>query len=211
MIFTQGFCNRWIIELAKKGFPRKKKDITSSVQQFLKTYPRPNPFNNDSQGIICTQSGKFLAPKGCKNIYTVDRGSSKENITVMFTLSADGNTCSPMVVLPYQTIPERVAMIIPEGWGIGRKSLNDGSTKELYQTRLHEKIESNSILDEDDAGSSWNQIQPNVLATANEAIGKRKCISLIDCSNLSDSSTPTPAAARDLCDTPLYTKTYPGI
>ncbi|KAH1028565.1 hypothetical protein HUJ05_001911 [Dendroctonus ponderosae] len=154
-----GHKSQWIIELAKKGFPWKKRDITSSVQQFLKTHPRPNPFNNDKSGDgwlkaflkrhpeivertteavtsasarvsendiqnwikdiekyvmeknlsdviqdpsrmfngeetgfqICTQSGNFLAPKGYKNIYTVDRGSSKENITVMFTLSADGN------------------------------------------------------------------------------------------------------------------------
>ena len=35
---------RWIMELARKGFPRKKDDIISSVQNFLILHPRPNPF-----------------------------------------------------------------------------------------------------------------------------------------------------------------------
>ena len=34
---------RWILELARKGFPRKIDDIISSVQNFLLTHPRPNP------------------------------------------------------------------------------------------------------------------------------------------------------------------------
>jgi hypothetical protein len=40
---------RWILELARKGFPRKK-DIISIVQNFLISYPRPNPFNNSCHG-----------------------------------------------------------------------------------------------------------------------------------------------------------------
>jgi hypothetical protein len=39
----------WILELAKKGFPRKKDDI-SSVQNFLASHPRPNPFKNSRPG-----------------------------------------------------------------------------------------------------------------------------------------------------------------
>ena len=34
---------RWILELVRKGFPRKIDDIISSVQNFLITHPRPNP------------------------------------------------------------------------------------------------------------------------------------------------------------------------
>jgi len=41
---------RWILELARKGFPRKKDDIISSVQNFLILHPRLNPFKNNCPG-----------------------------------------------------------------------------------------------------------------------------------------------------------------
>jgi hypothetical protein len=41
---------RWILELARKGFPRKKNDIISSVQNFLIYHPRPNLFKNNRPG-----------------------------------------------------------------------------------------------------------------------------------------------------------------
>ena len=41
---------RWIMELARKGFPRKKDDILSSVQNFLISHPRPNKFKNNRPG-----------------------------------------------------------------------------------------------------------------------------------------------------------------
>jgi len=41
---------RWILELARKGFPRKKDDILSSVQNFLISHPRLNPFKNNRPG-----------------------------------------------------------------------------------------------------------------------------------------------------------------
>jgi len=41
---------RWILELARKGFPRKKDDIISSVQNFLISHPKPNPFKNNRPG-----------------------------------------------------------------------------------------------------------------------------------------------------------------
>jgi hypothetical protein len=40
----------WILELARKGFPRKKDYIISSVQNFLISHPRPNPFKNNRPG-----------------------------------------------------------------------------------------------------------------------------------------------------------------
>jgi hypothetical protein len=41
---------RWILELARKSFPRKKMIIKSSVQNFLILHPRPNPFKNNHTG-----------------------------------------------------------------------------------------------------------------------------------------------------------------
>ena len=40
---------KWILEMARKGFPRKKDDI-SSIQNFLISHPRPNPFKNNRPG-----------------------------------------------------------------------------------------------------------------------------------------------------------------
>ena len=40
---------RWIVELARKGFPRKRDDI-SNLQNFLISQPRPNPFKNNRPG-----------------------------------------------------------------------------------------------------------------------------------------------------------------
>jgi len=40
---------RWILELARKGFPRNKDDILSA-QNFLMLHPRPNPFKNNRPG-----------------------------------------------------------------------------------------------------------------------------------------------------------------
>ena len=41
---------RWILELARKGFRRKKYDIISSVQNFLISHPRLNRFKNNRPG-----------------------------------------------------------------------------------------------------------------------------------------------------------------
>jgi len=48
-------------------------------------------FNGDETGFqICPSTGSVLAEKGAKNVYSIDEGSSTENITVMFSFSANG-------------------------------------------------------------------------------------------------------------------------
>ena len=40
-------------------------------------------FNGDETGFqMCPSTGRVLAEKGAKNVYSIDEGSSKENITV---------------------------------------------------------------------------------------------------------------------------------
>lgn len=41
----------WIINSCRKGFPRRKEDLLSSVQQFLEKNKRQNPFKNNLPGI----------------------------------------------------------------------------------------------------------------------------------------------------------------
>jgi hypothetical protein len=60
-------------------------------------------FNGDETGFqICPSTGPVFAEKGAKNMYSTDEGSSKENITVMFSFSANGKKCCPMIVYPYK-------------------------------------------------------------------------------------------------------------
>lgn len=192
---------KWILELARKGFPRKKEDIQSSVQRFLRDNPRANPFNNNRPGDgwfraflrrhpaivqrtseavssasacvseanirkwfqeiksyiderkltdviqdpcrvfngdetgfqICPKTGKVYAQKGSKNVYTVDQGPSKECITVMFTFSASGETCVPMIVYPYKRIPDKIARSINPEWGIGRSDSGWMTAETFYE------------------------------------------------------------------------------
>jgi hypothetical protein len=59
-----------------------------------------------------------VATNGAKNVYSIEQGSSKENITVMFTFSADGKTCCPVILYPYKRIPEKISKSAPTEWGI---------------------------------------------------------------------------------------------
>lgn len=42
----------FILNLAKRGFPRKKEDVQACVQTYLKENPRPNPFKNNKPGDV---------------------------------------------------------------------------------------------------------------------------------------------------------------
>jgi hypothetical protein len=78
-------------------------------------------FNGDKTGFqIYPSTGSVLAQKGAKNVYSIDVGSSKENTTVMFSFSANGKTCCPMIVYPYKQIPEKISQSVPAEWGIAQ-------------------------------------------------------------------------------------------
>jgi hypothetical protein len=78
-------------------------------------------FNGDETGFqICPSAGRVLATKGAKNVYSIEQGPSKENIIVIFTFSADGKTCCPVIVYPYKRIPEKISETVPAEWGITR-------------------------------------------------------------------------------------------
>lgn len=89
-------------------------------------------FNGDESGFqLCPKTGKVLAVKGTKNVYSIDTNNSKESITVMFTFSASGEACPPMVVYNYQRIPQKNSDGIPKDWGVGRSD-NGWMTSELF-------------------------------------------------------------------------------
>lgn len=51
----------------------------------------------------------------------------------MFTFSADGDICCPMVVYPYQRIPEKIANSVNPSWGISRSDNGWMTSETFYQ------------------------------------------------------------------------------
>ncbi|KAJ8958358.1 hypothetical protein NQ314_006419 [Rhamnusium bicolor] len=49
----------------------------------------------------------------------------------MFTFSASGEICAPMIVYPYKRIPEKIIQSVPPQWGIARSD-NDWMTAETF-------------------------------------------------------------------------------
>lgn len=64
-------------------------------------------FNADETGFnICPKTGRVLVEKACKNVYEIEKRPAKENITELFTFSAAGAVCSPLIIYPYKRIPD---------------------------------------------------------------------------------------------------------
>lgn len=67
---------------------------------------------------LCPKSKIVLAPVGCRNVYEVENGSAKLNITVLMTFSAAGGVIPPHIVFPYTRLPSAVSKSVPDNWGI---------------------------------------------------------------------------------------------
>lgn len=77
-------------------------------------------YNGDETCFLLNpKEGKVLASKGCRNVYEVDKGAAKANLTVMFTFSAAGDVTPPMIIYPYKRLPQSIADSVPKTWGIG--------------------------------------------------------------------------------------------
>lgn len=69
--------------------------------------------------MICLKMKNVIAPRGARNVYEIDNGNSKLNLTVLFTFSASGVTTPPIVVFPYKRLSASVGRSVPDDWGIG--------------------------------------------------------------------------------------------
>lgn len=89
-------------------------------------------YNGDETNfLLCPKTKTVLAAKGARNIYEVDRGLAKSNLTVMFSFSASGVLVSPMIIYPYKRIPDYIRKTLPKGWGLGISD-NGWMTKEVF-------------------------------------------------------------------------------
>ena len=88
--------------------------------------------NGDETGFrICPSTCRVLAEKWAKNVYAIGEGSSKENITVMFSFSANGKKCCLMIFCPHKRIPEKIAQSVPAERGIARSD-RERMTYEIF-------------------------------------------------------------------------------
>lgn len=79
-------------------------------------------FNGDETCFqLCPKGDKVLAAKGSKNVYEVDTGAAKQNITVMFSFCANGEGTPPLIIYPYKRLPGEIASSVPDEWGIGKQ------------------------------------------------------------------------------------------
>nr|CAI5825844.1 unnamed protein product [Callosobruchus analis] len=116
----------WIIHCSKKGFPRRKEDIQLTVKSFLDKTPRNTPlrirvqvFNADETCFnLGPKTSTVLAPRGVKNVYEIEHASSKQNITVLFTFSADGVVTPLLVIFPGKRLKSEIYESVPKEWGI---------------------------------------------------------------------------------------------
>lgn len=70
-----------------------------------------------SSFMMCSKSEKVLGIRGQKNVYEVHQGNDKDNITVLFNVSASGEIAPTMVVYLGKRLPQ---LSMPENWAIGR-------------------------------------------------------------------------------------------
>ncbi|KAJ8926622.1 hypothetical protein NQ314_020986 [Rhamnusium bicolor] len=75
---------------------------------------------DDSGFSLCPKTGKVLAPKGWRNLYTIKKSNDKESITVLVVFTASGHICPPLVVFPYVRPPKAVIESLPESWVLGK-------------------------------------------------------------------------------------------
>ncbi|KAI4465086.1 reverse transcriptase [Holotrichia oblita] len=111
-------------------------------------------FNGDETCFsLCPKNTKVLAPRGSRNVYEVEQGSTKSTITVMFTFSAVGLTTPPIVIFPGKRLRGDIQASVPAafkpiktGWRKGglewrRSNPSDVLTKEKFCPILDKVID----------------------------------------------------------------------
>uniref|UniRef100_A0A182VSM6 HTH CENPB-type domain-containing protein n=1 Tax=Anopheles minimus TaxID=112268 RepID=A0A182VSM6_9DIPT len=78
-------------------------------------------FNGDETSFnLHSKTKEVIVVKGSKNVYEIEQASGRQNVTVMFTFSADGNVVHPHVILPGKRIRKEIAQGFPANWGLGQ-------------------------------------------------------------------------------------------
>lgn len=103
------------------------KNWFANIEMFLKTEgceeilnDPARVFNGDETNFqLCPKGKRVVALKGTRNVYEIDRGQSKSNLTVMFTFGANGTITPPMVIYPNKRRTLEISRTLPDDWGYG--------------------------------------------------------------------------------------------
>lgn len=109
---TEEFIRSWFRELQNFLKENHIEDVMTDPSRI---------YNGDESGFsLCPKTGKVLAPRGYKNVYSIKLGNEKETITVLVTFNANGNICPPLVIFPYVRPPKVLIQNMPENWVLGK-------------------------------------------------------------------------------------------
>ncbi|XP_076670556.1 uncharacterized protein LOC143369932 [Andrena cerasifolii] len=80
---------------------------------------------NETNILLCPNSGKVLAEKGC---------CSDESLTVLFMYSAAGTRAPPLLMFAYtESVPKKMIQNTPKGWGIGISESGRMTAEAFYE------------------------------------------------------------------------------
>ncbi|KAI5708823.1 hypothetical protein M8J76_004042 [Diaphorina citri] len=89
-------------------------------------------FNADEAACFLSPKGqKVLVPRGSKNVYSLINNDEKDCLTVLLNANGAGMIAPPLIIFPYERIPQDVVFSIPKSWGVG-KSTSGWMTAEVF-------------------------------------------------------------------------------
>ena len=89
-------------------------------------------YNADESGFLLSpKSNRVICLRGKKNIYEVIKGSGKDSLTVLITVSGNGDIAPPFIVHACARLRKDIVQNIPDAWALG-KSENGWMTDETF-------------------------------------------------------------------------------
>ncbi|XP_069357374.1 uncharacterized protein [Maniola hyperantus] len=90
-------------------------------------------FNTDESAFFLQpKAGRVLVRKGYKNVHNTC-GDRNENLTVLMTANAAGILAPPMLIYPYERIPQHIANSVNKDWGIGKSDSGWMCSKTFFE------------------------------------------------------------------------------
>lgn len=107
-------------EHIRQWFRELESFLSESGQSDILNHPE-RIFNADESCFsLCPKTGKVLGPRGFRNLYQINSGNEKDNLTVLVNFNANGQMCPPVVVFPYLRPPKAITDSMPREWTLGR-------------------------------------------------------------------------------------------